>query len=337
VAGNAGQAARLYVNSGGSFGAGANIGDSNRSTTAVALGNVDADANAELAIATRGEGIRLYQFSGGSFGAPTVVEAGSFPTTSLVLADVNGDSRAELIAGNDGERNRFYRNEAGILEAGQELPGAGRRTMALVVGNVDSESGFELIAGNDRQPSRLYRWRSLLGTTANASGYAFGEDIDADNQLVDSAQLSAPVELSTDAAIAIVVEPSATIVLGPGSQLTASHDVILSAATVAENNITTLKSGFGLTYGNSSPVAKIDVENGALIKAANNVQVASQIVGAFRSRLRWGARYRRPTFTAGQRLKRPMFPCRPKTRIRSAIRRLRRVSAAGRAANRARG
>jgi len=55
--------------------------------------------------------------------------------------------------------------------------------------------------------------------------------------------------------------------------VTASRNVFLQATAQSQADITTRNPLFGMTYGSSSPTAKVEVENGVVIVAAGDVQV----------------------------------------------------------------
>ncbi|MBU0512697.1 MAG: VCBS repeat-containing protein [Chloroflexi bacterium] len=129
VAGNDGQANRLYLNNGTadpfSGVSGTDITDDYNTTQAVALGDVDSDGDLDLVVGNDGENC-LYlnnstadPFSGVS---GTDITGDADKTTSVALGDVNGDGRPDLVAGNGGEFtnqvNRLYLNDGSPTPVG---------------------------------------------------------------------------------------------------------------------------------------------------------------------------------------------------------------------------
>ncbi|HXH28247.1 MAG TPA: VCBS repeat-containing protein, partial [Candidatus Polarisedimenticolia bacterium] len=108
VAGNAGQANRLYLNNGTADPwngvAGSDITSDSDSTSSVALGDVDRDGDLDLVAGNAGQANRLYLNNGtadpwgGVVGYDITAEGNA--TDSVVLGDVDGDGDLDLIAGN---------------------------------------------------------------------------------------------------------------------------------------------------------------------------------------------------------------------------------------------
>jgi hypothetical protein len=73
----------------------------------------------------------------------------------------------------------------------------------------------------------------------------------------------------------VISKSLAQIRVGAGAHLEASGDVSLTADGVAEAQIITRNRYLGITYGSSSPTAKITLENGAALSAGGDVQILS--------------------------------------------------------------
>ncbi|MEM7200649.1 MAG: VCBS repeat-containing protein [Planctomycetota bacterium] len=172
----------------------------NDNTSDVALGDVDADGDADLVLGNRGEQNRLYLNDGsGSF---TDATATHMPrdngTTALALGDVNADGDTDLVLGKSGQ-NRLYLNDgSGVFTDATEgrLPLAAddsSRTRAVALADVDADGDLDLLFGNCSRPNRLYRndgagifvdvtATHLPGLSSCPAAIALG-DVDADGDL----------------------------------------------------------------------------------------------------------------------------------------------------------
>ena len=101
-------------------------------------------------------------------------------------------------------------------------------------------------------------------------GYRFGTDVDVNQNLVAAVDLKEPSNVSSNKAVAVVSEAQAGIVVGAGAQLNAAGNIALTAKGISRADIKTVRSGWGITYGNSAPTATIVVQNGVAIDAAGS-------------------------------------------------------------------
>ena len=188
IAGNRGQANRLYLNDGTAnpfAGAdGTDIAADVCDTMSVAIGDVDNDGDQDLITGNQGQANRLYLNNGRSnpfAGATGTDIAGDIhDTMSVVLGDVDNDGDLDVVAGNSDDTNRLYVNNgtaapfAGV--SGTDIGADENRTLAVVLGDVDNDGDLDLVAGNDGQPNRLY----FNSGTADPFAGATGTDISAD-------------------------------------------------------------------------------------------------------------------------------------------------------------
>ena len=405
-----GQLIRFYKKSGTGFEAGVNVDTATHKTTALVLGNVDADAAKELIVGTDGQGILQYEFNGTGFTPGGAIDTASYNTTALTLGDADGDSDLDLVVGNTLQQNRLYLNTSGSF-IGQNIGIEASATTALALGDLDkwitgwkntgeanneyyyvsradapaqlfregsaltkvgskadldnsgewwydsaqkrlytysdptgdritenqSDNRLELVVGIDRLPNQEYHFLTetltgwereaasdyysissstlpdtvfRAGTTltkvaakadldnankwwydtaqkrlyvysdpgsneikGSYTGYAFGRDIGVDSSLLLGADPGSGPDVSSKKAKAVVSEAETRILIGAGAYIEAANDVILTSLAHAEAKITTVRSGWGVTYGNASAKAEIEVLNGAFIHAGNDFQM----------------------------------------------------------------
>ena len=126
-------------------------------TYAVALADVDRDADLDAVFGNWQQQNRLYRNSGhGSF---TDVTAGRLPvradrTRALALGDFDGDDDLDIVVGNEGQQSRMYVNEGlGAFFDGTatRMPVLVRKTRALGIADLDLDGDLDLVLGNDGQ------------------------------------------------------------------------------------------------------------------------------------------------------------------------------------------
>ena len=200
VAGNYGQASRLYLNNGTSdpFAgiAGTDITADTRQTYAVALGDLDGDGDLDFITGNYSQTNRLYLNNGTAnpFGgvAGTDITSDTYKTNSLALGDLDGDGDLDLVAGTygqtNGQTNRLYLNNGTanpFTGAGTDITADTLQTQAVTLGDVDGDGDLDLVTGNYERPNRLYLNN---GTTTPFAGMA-GADITTDTNSTGSLTL----------------------------------------------------------------------------------------------------------------------------------------------------
>jgi hypothetical protein len=168
VAGNFGQANRLYLNNGTSEPwngvSGVDIATDAHDTNAVALGDVNRDGYLDLVVVNFGQTNRLYlnNRSGDPFAGVTGsdISTDADNTNSVALGDVNKDGYLDLVAGNFGQPNRYYQNNrsadpfAGVM--GSEISSDVGNTEEVALADVNRDGNLDLVVGNLGQPNRIY-------------------------------------------------------------------------------------------------------------------------------------------------------------------------------------
>ena len=195
-----------------------------RGTTALAMGDIDGDGRAELALGRDGgSNMRwaIYRYDNASQQMEQIQEGGTGwaitrGTTALAMGDIDGDGRAELALGRDaGSNMRWaiyrYDNTSQQMEQIQEEGtswGITRRTTALAMGDIDEDGRAELALGRNgsANPNSMHwsvyqddsdteqidleqilsggeSWGATRRTTALAIGITGAKDSDGDGLL----------------------------------------------------------------------------------------------------------------------------------------------------------
>ena len=122
-------------------------------TLAVALGDVDGDADLDLVIGNQGQQNLLYLNDGtGTF---TDATAGRLPlavdnTYSVVLGDVDGDTDLDIVTGEFGQNHLLLNDGDGTFTdvTAAQLPVDANATTELALGDVDRDGDLDLALGN---------------------------------------------------------------------------------------------------------------------------------------------------------------------------------------------
>lgn len=168
VVGNFGQPNRLYLNNGTSDpfegASGVDIGEEARDTLAVALGDLNRDANLDLVVGNFGQPTQVYLGDGtanpfgNSLGIDVSIDA--FATRGVALGDVNRDGKPDILTGNQNQPNRLYLNNGtdnpfnGV--SGTDITADANNTISMALADVNRDGAVDLVAGNANQFTRLY-------------------------------------------------------------------------------------------------------------------------------------------------------------------------------------
>ena len=124
-------------------------------TLAVALADVDGDADLDAVLGNWQQQSRLYENDGA--GTFTDVTPGRMParqdsTRALAVADFDGDDDLDIVLGNEGQQSRMYVNggEGAFSDATvARMPALARKTRALGAGDLDGDGDLDLVLGSD--------------------------------------------------------------------------------------------------------------------------------------------------------------------------------------------
>jgi len=170
VAGNWGQANRLYLNNGTTdpFAGvtGINISDHADETDSITLADVDDDGDIDVIVGNGtqvGQVNRLYVNNGNTnpFAHITAIDIPDdvHSTRSIALEDVDLDGDIDIVAGNWGHANRFYLNDGStdpLSFTGINVSDNANNTESIALTDVDGDGHIDVVSGNRDQVNRLY-------------------------------------------------------------------------------------------------------------------------------------------------------------------------------------
>ncbi|MBN1477591.1 VCBS repeat-containing protein, partial [Candidatus Sumerlaeota bacterium] len=169
VAGNDGQANRLYLSNGTAdpFNgiSGSNISGDTHGTWSVALGDVDNDGDIDVIVGnTLGQRSRLYLNNGTATPFSGVsgsdISTDTYTTFSAELGDIDGDGDLDFIAGNDNQRNRLYLNNGSANPfsgvSGTDITTDSHALRRGALGDMDGDGDLDYVVVNRNQVNRLY-------------------------------------------------------------------------------------------------------------------------------------------------------------------------------------
>ncbi len=206
VAGNDGQANRLYLNNGTadpfSGVSGSDVSADSHNTTSVTLGDMDGDGDLDLVAGNNNQTNRLYLNNGTASPFSGVsgsdISADTHHTFSVALGDVDGDGDLDLLVGNTNQANRLYLNNgtaspfSGV--SGSDISADTHATTSVTLGDLDRDGDLDLMAGNWGQAIRLYLnngtatpFSGVIGSEVSTDTYEIGSvvlgDVDSDGDL----------------------------------------------------------------------------------------------------------------------------------------------------------
>jgi hypothetical protein len=198
VAGNAGQANRLYRNDGGDplIWTGFDVTSDLDQTNAVGLVDLDRDGDLDIVTAEAGSANRWYRNDGGD--PPVWTGFDLFADfdfgTSLAIGDVDRDGDPDVLVGTTDSPNRLYVNLGGSPPAFSrtDMTADLHATWSVVLGDADNDGDLDALAGNLGQVNRVYFneggtpivWSADdIGTLADNTRSLAAADMDFDGDL----------------------------------------------------------------------------------------------------------------------------------------------------------
>jgi arylsulfatase A-like enzyme len=191
VAGNAGQANRLYLNNDTAdpFNgvSGTDISTDVDLTYAIALGDVDGDGDLDVVAGNAGLTNRLYLNNGTanpfSGIAGTDIGTDVHYTVSIALGDMDGDGDLDVVAGNHNSPNRIHLNNGTAdpfnpVTAGTVISLDADATNAISLGDMDGDGDLDVVAGNYNQANRLYLNNGTADPFSGVTGTDIGTNIE---------------------------------------------------------------------------------------------------------------------------------------------------------------
>jgi hypothetical protein len=199
-----GNTANYYFhNTGGGFGNPVQMGNDTLASDSVAVGDLDGDGHADIAILNGGTGIdRYYLWKSTGGWATTEFTAGTDLTNTttggagaIAIADVNGDGLKDIIEGQAGGALKVFKNLGGnLFDNGTTIVTGLGAIKAVAVGDLNNDGFLDIVVGRNGALTQIYSGHAdgtftLATTLANSSSnspatysLALG-DVDGDGNL----------------------------------------------------------------------------------------------------------------------------------------------------------
>jgi hypothetical protein len=200
-AGAAGTANGVYMNAGNASFSTGSLGNPNRDSHAVAVGDIDGDGFADIVFANASADT-LFRGSGTSAGFTGVGTIGDGNSTDVLLADVSGaDGLPELVVARGDGDALIYPNNLGMLNLNAPVALSTGATTSVAARDLNGDSRLDLVFGRDasdggNSPANLVFLNSSaaavsfaaapdrLGVSSTQDVLAFDPDLDGDADLV---------------------------------------------------------------------------------------------------------------------------------------------------------
>ncbi len=198
TAGGAGFASRLYMNGGGASFTGADVGDVNDDSYAVAVGDVNGDGLPDLVFANNGPTSVYLNRGAGLF--ELAAKLGTANSRGAVLVDLFGDTLPELVLANASGDAAVYRNTAGVFSLELTLPTGPTTSVAAADFNADQRP--DLVFGRDTSALPATPSGEVwLNTSTTAGSFFLSDQLGAS---LNSALAAADLDLNGSTDILVV-------------------------------------------------------------------------------------------------------------------------------------
>ncbi|MCP4543439.1 MAG: DUF11 domain-containing protein [Chloroflexi bacterium] len=141
----------VHLNAGnGTFPVTHTFGTGSDWTSDIALGDMDADGDLDVAVGNLMQQNGVYLNAGdGTFPISQTFGTGSDRTNSVALGDMDGDGDLDIVVGNQGESDMVYLNGwSGTLDFGRAISTGSGSTDCAALGDVDGDGDLDVGTGN---------------------------------------------------------------------------------------------------------------------------------------------------------------------------------------------
>jgi hypothetical protein len=248
TAGAAGFPSRIYMNAGSAAFTGANVGDVNDDSYAVAVGDVNGDGLPDIVFANNGPSSVYLNRGSGIF--ELAAKVGTANSRGAVLVDLFGDTLPELVLANVSGDAAVYRNTNGAFTLELTLPTGPTTSVAAADFNGDSRP--DLVFGRDTSTLPAVPSNSVwLNTSTTAGSFFLSDQLGAS---LTSAVATADIDLNGSTDILVVNETGAHQVYANSGTSSGAFNLFPQQLGAA--------SALALATGNFSADSRVDLALG---------------------------------------------------------------------------
>ncbi len=154
-----------------------------RSTTALALGDIDGDGDIDAFVGNNGEANRVWLNDGNATFTDSGQSLGTAATYAVALGDFDGDGDLDAFTGNFNQPNMVWVNDGSGTFTDSGLALGSGQTDAVAIGDVDGDGDLDAFVGELGWPNSV--WLNDGNGTFTDSGQTLGSDLTSDVVLGD--------------------------------------------------------------------------------------------------------------------------------------------------------